>query len=123
MLNSLDKTSREIDKLNPKKAGQATNILNKVIKENKDLISFYVYYNFDKSLSNSLFPTPLKNSDVRPTYKKDNKTDKTNYRPISILSNISKVYEKLIFNQLYSYLDNIFSKLQCSFHKGHNAQY
>ena len=64
---------------------------NKVIKKNKDLISFYVYHNFNESISNSLFPTPEKCLDVRPTYKKDYKTDKTNCRSNSIVPNKHKV--------------------------------
>ena len=42
----------------------------------------------------------MKYVDVSPTYKKDNKIDKINFRPISILPNKSKVYERLISKQL-----------------------
>ena len=111
---SLDETSMEIYKPNPKKAIQATDIPNKVIK-----FSYFLYHNFNNSLSNSPFPAPLEYADVRPTYKKDNKTDKTNYRPISILPNISKVYERLMHNQLYPYFDNVYSKIQSVFRKGY----
>ena len=44
------------------------------------------------------------------------------YRPVSILRNISKVCEKLMYNQLYSYCDNILSPNQFGFRKGHSAQ-
>ena len=72
---SLDETSNEVDTLNRKKASQTTDISNMVIKKSKDLLSFYVYHNFGKSLSNSLFPTPPKYTDLRPNYKEDNKVD------------------------------------------------
>ena len=65
--------------------------------------------------------TALKYADVRPAFKKD-KTDKENYRPISILPNLSKVYESLMYDQMYPYSDQIFSKLQCGFRKGFNAE-
>ena len=39
-------------------------------------------------------------ADVKPTHKKGSRTDKENYRPISILRNISKIYERCVFNQL-----------------------
>ena len=42
-------------------------------------------------------------------------------RPTSIFPSISKVYERLMYDQLHPYFDEIFSKLQCSFHKGYNA--
>ena len=45
--------------------------------------------------------------DIVPIHKKKDKSDKINYRPVSILSNCSKVYEKLIYNQLYQYFENI----------------
>ena len=65
--------------------------------------------------------TALKYADVRPAFIKD-KTDKENYRPISILPNLSKVYESLMYDQMYPYSDQIFSKLQCGFRKGFNAE-
>ena len=55
--------------------------------------------------------------------KKDDKTDKTNYRPISILPNQSKVYQRLMYNQIYSFFDSVLSKFQCGFRKGFNAQH
>ena len=49
----------------------------------------------------------MKHADVIPvqTQKKD-KCDKTNYRPVSIFLNISKIYEKIIYNQLYEYFND-----------------
>ena len=57
------------------------------------------------------------------TYKKVNKTDKKNYLPISILLNLSKVYERLMCNQIYPYFQTIFSKFHCGFRKSFNAQH
>ena len=63
----------------------------------------------------------MKYADVTPIHKKDDKTDKTNYRPISILPNLSKVYERLMYKQISPYFDLVFSKFQCEFRKGFNA--
>ena len=68
-----------------------------------------------------LFPAALKYADVRPVFQKDDKTDKENYRPIIILPNLSKVYERPMYDQMYPLFDQIFSKLQCGFRKGFNA--
>ena len=95
----------------------------KVIKENKDIVAFFIHHNFNNSLSSSTFPTALKYADVKPVFKKDDKTNKERYRPISILPTLSKVYERLIYNQMYPYFDNLFSKFQCDFRKGFNAQH
>ena len=65
----------------------------------------------------------MKYTDVIPIHKEDDKTDKENYCPISILPNLSKVYERLTYNQIYPYFDMLFSKFQCSFWKGFNAQH
>ena len=45
---------------------------------------------------------------------------KRNYRPVSILSNLSDIYEKLMYNQLYEYFDNILFPSQCGFRKGYS---
>ena len=65
----------------------------------------------------------MKYADVIPIHKKDDKTDKENYRPISILPNLSKVYERLMYNQSYPYFEKLFPKFQCWFWKGFNAQH
>ena len=56
-------------------------------------------------------------------YTKNSKCEKENYRPVSILSNLSKIYEKLMYNQLYEYFDNILFPSQCGFRKGYSAQH
>ena len=57
-------------------------------------------------------------ADVKPAFKKNSRTDKENYRPVSILPNISKIYERCLYKQIYDYLDVIFSRNQCGFRKG-----
>ena len=55
--------------------------------------------------------------------KNGGRGDKSNYRPISILS-VSKIYERCLYSQLYDYFDkNIFSKYQCRFRKGISTQH
>ena len=65
----------------------------------------------------------MKYAEVTPILKKDDKTDKENYRPKSILPNLSKVYERLMYNQIYPYFETIFSKFEFEFRKGFNAQH
>ena len=57
----------------------------------------------------------MKYAEVTPIHKNDDKTGKENYRPISILSNLSKVYERLMYNQIYLFFHRIFSKFPCEF--------
>ena len=48
-------------------------------------------------------------ADISPLHKKDLKSAKNNYRPVSILSNISKLYERIMFKQMSEYFENSFS--------------
>ena len=59
---------------------------------------------------------------MRPLYKKDDRKEKSNYRPVSILSNVSKVYERGLCDQIYDFFENKFSSYQCGFRKGFNTQ-
>ena len=63
----------------------------------------------------------MKYTEVTPIHKKDGNNDKGNYRPISILPNIS---ERLMYNEFYRYFHKILSKITVleSFEKGFNAQ-
>ena len=54
---------------------------------------------------------------MTPVFKKDSRNDVTNYRPVSVLSNLSKVYEKCMFNETTGYIDDILSKYKCGFRK------
>ena len=60
---------------------------------------------------------------MTPVHKKDAKTSKDNYRPVSILSDISKIHERLLFKQISEYFEPILSKFQCGFRKGYSAQH
>ena len=110
------------NKLKAKKASQKTDIPVKIVKENVDIISHFMYHNFNYSLSCSTFPTGMKYADVTTIHKKDDKTDKTNYRLINILPNLSKVYQRLMCYQTWPYFNLVFSIFQCGYRKGFNAQ-
>ena len=53
-----------------------------------------------------VFPHVLKTAKVVPVFKRDSKLDYNNYRPISLLSNIEKMHEKLMYKRLYTILNN-----------------
>ena len=120
---SYEEIVKEVNSLKIRKVSQKTDIPVRIIKENIDIVSYFLYHNFNNSLSCSTFPTAMKYAEVTPIHKKDDKTDKENYRPISTLPNLSKMYERLMYNQIYPYFQTIFSKFQCGFRKGFNAQH
>ena len=74
-------------------------------------------------MEQSIFRDDIRLADVAPIYKKKSKAFKYNYRPVSVLSNISKVYERCIYDQIQTYFDKILSKYQCRIPKGYNLQH
>ena len=58
-----------------------------------------------------------------PLFKKVDTFDKTNYLPISLLSHISKVFERLLYNQVNEYIQPFLSKVLTEFRENHNTQH
>ena len=100
----------ELGKLNSKKACLESDIPVKIIKENLDIVSNFVYNNFNNSLLSSNFPSNLKNATKTPIFKNKGRSNFENYRPVRILPNLSKVCERCMYIQVYEYLNKIFSK-------------
>ena len=78
---------------------------------------------FDDSVEKSNFPSSLKKENITPVFKKGDRNSEANYRTVSILPNMSKILERCIFCQLYSFMSKFLSKYQCGFHKGYSTQY
>jgi hypothetical protein len=74
-------------------------------------------------LQQGIFLEELKTTFVFPIYKKGDKSDSSNYRPISILSTIAKILQKTVYNQLISYINenNILSGNKFVFRKSHST--
>ena len=79
---------------------------------------------FNTSIETSQFPDSWKVARITPIFKDGDKTEKPNYRLISVLPVISKLFEKLVFNQLYQYMkDNgLFTFDQSGFLRLHSTQ-
>ena len=85
------------------------------------------FWNFDALYKQVFYergiPRLFKTSNVSPIFKKDHPLDKGNYRPVSIFPLLSKVYEKLLFNWLFDYVENIFNLILCGFRKTQSRQH
>ena len=99
----------------------------KLLKVLNPQISELLAQIFNESLSVhvGIFPDKLKYAKVIPIHKKESPTDPSNYRPISLLSVFSKIFEKLINRRLYDFLDklNIFYPLQFGFREKHSTNH
>ena len=79
---------------------------------------------FNLSFTTGVFPSVLKTAKVVPVFKKDSKLDYSNYRPISLLSNIEKILEKLMYKRLYTFLNkNIIYNLQFGFRQQYSTSH
>ena len=113
---------KEIMKLRLNKSVQDTDIHVKILKENADYFAEHIFLQFNETVCSSKFPTSFKFANVTPVFKQGSRNQKDNYRPISILRIISKMFEKLFCKQLSNHFDNTLSKFQCGFRKaiGHS---
>ena len=78
---------------------------------------------FNYCILTSTLPSDWKMSNVTPIHKKVDVTDRNNYRPVSVLSTISKLFEKAIFNQLYAFLYTIILTKLVGFPQGKFLRY
>ena len=79
----------------------------------------------NKSLIQGEFPNLLKNAYVCPIYKKNDVDKCENYRPISLLSNISKIFEKIMYTWISNFLEEseILFEKQFDFRKNHSTNH
>ena len=93
--------------LDVSKANGPDNIGNKILKMIAQNIAVPLTKLFNFSLSSGKFPDQWKQAHVTPVHKKNDRQDKNNYRPISLLPNLGKILERLVFKHLYKYcIDN-----------------
>ena len=120
---NIDEIKKYIENLDPKKASQKSDMNTNIIRKNAAFFAKYTRDDINASIRSSKFHNELKEADIVPVHKKKSKLSKENYRPISILPNISKVYERCLYDQMTEFFDNIFSKYLCGFRKGYSAQH
>ena len=114
------KISLIIDKLNPKKAHGHDNISIRFLKICSKEISHPLKLIFEQCLREGTYPTIWKYANVQPTHKKNSRQLISNYRPISLLPILGKIFEKLIFDEMYVFFvnNNLLSKNQSGFRPG-----
>ena len=103
---SLESVLKTLKSVNPNKATGPDNIPNKVLKMAAEILSPSLSAIFNRSLSMGIYPDDWKMARVLPIFKSGDKDDIGNYRPISIISAIAKVFGKLVHDQFYTYLSS-----------------
>ena len=117
-------TMKILNNLKPKPSCGYDGISTKLLKTCKLEICKSVTLIINQTLSTGIFPDSLKVAKVIPLYKKGDKALFDNYRPISILPSISKIFERIIFNQINDHFTshNLYYDGQYGFREKHSTQ-
>ena len=109
--------------INACKATGLDNIPAKLVTDASEIITSPLTHIINLSLSQGIMPDDLKNARVVPLHKKNSKTDVGNYRPVSVLSVISKVFERVVHDQLHQYMHdmNLLYEYQSGFRKSYST--
>ena len=106
---STQQIENEILKLNPRKAIPEGDIPANILLITRDIISHHLSDFYNKAKNEHTYPTELKKADVIPVHKKKDKTLAENYRPVSLIPVVSKLYEKTMYKEIMSFIENSLS--------------
>ncbi len=114
---NLQSVLKEVMNLDASKSSPLESLPARIIKDISDVICPKIVIDFNSSIATGIFPQHLKLADVIPVFKKGIKESKGNYRPVSLLSAMSKVFERLMKQQTNDYMKTILSIFLCGFTK------
>ena len=95
----------------------------KILKGNLDICAPYIKNILNCSFNSGTFPKTLKVADVLPIFKANDATQKKNYRPVSVLPTVSKIFERIIHSQIKDHIDKYLSDYLCGYRKGYSIQH
>ena len=113
---------KEVHIINPKKASTSERISPEILNINSEVSTDTLRNLFNDMLKTGNFSDNLKLADITPVFKKKNPLHKVNYRPVGVLSSISKVSEKLMRKKIRGYISNYLSPYLCGYRKGFSLQ-
>ena len=104
---SIDKIQSELKSLDASKGPGPDGIPSIFLKNTCDTLCFPLFILFNKCISMGVFPEIWKRANIVPVHKGGSKNDVSTYRPISLLSALSKLFEKLVHNEVYTVLRRV----------------
>ena len=102
----------------PRKEDTCQYIPSKILKNNINICSETLEKKINDKVINCEFPKKLKKANVTPIFKKDDPTEAKNYRPMSVLLVVSKVFERILHKQVSEYINNFLWPYLCEFRQG-----
>ena len=119
---SSDVIRMKLKHINIRKATGYDNIPGKLLRIAHVPLSAPFTHLINTCIMQNVFPSNMKCAELTPLFKKKDNLCKGNYRPVSILTTISKLYESTINDQLLGHFSDIFDTLLCAFRKGYSCQ-
>ena len=112
-----------IQNLNKSNSTGPDGISSKILQLSVSFVSSPLTYIINKSFELGSFPSAFKIAKVIPIHKKGNADSIENYRPISLLNNMSKIFEKVMYKRVIDFLNkcNVLSEQQFGFRTGHST--
>lgn len=112
---SVDQVLKATQSLSSSKSVGVDGIPGFILKGCKDILAPVLTHIFNISIQSGIFPSTWKTSIIIPIHKSGNKTSPQNYRPISLLSSVSKIFEKVIHTHISFHLSSVLSDSQHGF--------
>ena len=109
--------------LKPKKAVGIDAIPPLIVKESATIFAKPLTALINQSIQENTFPSLAKIAAVTPFFKKDDRSLKENYRPVSVLSTFSKIFGKVLKNQITSYSDKFLSPFVSAYRTNYSSQH
>ena len=119
---TVDHVYKKLKCINVRKSPGHDKIPPKLLKLGAGILCKPIQSLINMSIRTSSFPNVLKYAEVTPVYKKDDRLNKVNYRPISVLPCMSKIFESVLVEQLSVFFEKLFSSSLSGFRKSHNCQ-
>ena len=113
---------RKLKHINIRKATSFDNIPGKILRVASSELSSPMTRLFNISISSSSFPDIMKCAELCPQFKNGDNMKRDSYRPVSVLTAFSKIYESLLNDQLIEYFYELFSVFLCAFRKNYSSQ-
>ena len=112
---NLEVIQKLVKSLDVSKSSPIESVPARILKDISDVLCPKLVIDFNSSISTGIFPENMKLADVVPLYKKNARQDKGNYRPVSLLSALSKVFGRTMHSQMHDYMKNKLSIFLCGF--------
>ena len=118
-----DTITKYINDLNANKSAGYDGLKPYFVKVSKTVISSSICEIFNKCIRCDSFPSQMKLSEISPIFKKNDNLNKENYRSVNLLPVLSKVFERILADQIMDFFKTILSPHISAYRKGYSCQH